>query len=44
MSKYQNTIYYDFKSQFLVIFSSNERHRLVLKTLFPDHFFLKISK
>ena len=44
MSKYQNAIYYDFKSRFLVIFSSNYRHRLVLKMPFPDHVFPKISK
>ena len=35
MSKYRNTVYYDFKSQFLVIFSCNYRHRLVLKIPFP---------
>ena len=35
MSKYQNIVYYDFKSQFLVIFSCNYRHRLVLKIPFP---------
>ena len=44
MSKYQNTVFYDFKSLFLVIFSSNYRDRLVLKTPFPDHIFPKISK
>ena len=44
MSKYQNTVYYDIKSRFLVIFSSNYRHRLVLKIPFPDHIFLKASK
>ena len=44
MSKYRNTIYYDFKSRFLVIFSFNYQHCLVLKILFPDHIFPKISK
>ena len=44
MSKYRNTIYYDFKSRFLVIFSFNYQHRLVLKIPFPDHIFPKISK
>ena len=39
-----DTVYYDFKSRFLVIFSSNYWHRLVLKILFADHIFLKISK
>ena len=44
MFKYRNTIHYDFKSRFLVIFSRNYRQRLVLKIPFPDHIFLKISK
>ena len=44
MSKYRNTIYYDFKSRFLTIFSSNYQHRLLLKIPFPDHIFSKISK
>ena len=44
MSKYRNTVFYDFKSRFLVIFSSNYRHVLVLKIPFPDHIFPKISK
>ena len=44
MSKYRNTVFYDFKSRFLVIFCSNYRHRLVLKIPFPDHIFPKISK
>ena len=51
MSKYRNTFYEDFKPQFLVIFSRNYRHRLVLKIPFPDyifqisfHIFPKISK
>ena len=44
MSKYRNTVYYDFKSQFLVILSGNYQNRLVLKIAFPDHIFLKISK
>ena len=39
MSKHQNTVFYDFKSQFLVIFSSNYRHHLMLKIPFPDHIF-----
>ena len=34
MPKYQNNIYYDFKSQFLVVFSRNYQHRLVLKIPF----------
>ena len=41
MSKYRNTIYYDFKSRFVVIFSSSYRHRLVLKILFPTILFSK---
>ena len=40
----RNTVYYDFKSRFLVIFSSNYQHRLVLEIPIPDHIFLKISK
>ena len=44
MFKYRNTFCYDFKSPFLVIFSSNYRHHLVLKIPFPDHIFSKISK
>ena len=44
MSKYRNTVYYDLKFRFLVIFSSNYRHRLVLKIPFPNKIFLKISK
>ena len=44
MSKYRNTVYYDFKSRFLAIFSSNYHHRLLLKIPFPDHTFSKISK
>ena len=43
MFKYQNTVYYGFKSRFFVIFSSNYRHGLVLKIPFPDHIFPKIS-
>ena len=35
---------YHFKSRFLVIFSSNYRHCLVLKIPFSDHIFAKISK
>ena len=44
MSKYENTVFYDFKSRFLVIFFCNSRHRLVLKIPFPNHIFPKISK
>ena len=44
MFKHQNTVFYDYQSRFLVIFSSNYRHRLVLKIPFPDHIFPKISK
>ena len=43
-SKYRNAVDYDLKSQFLVIFSSNYRHRLVLKIPFPWHIFPQISK
>ena len=41
MSKYRNTIYYDFKFRFLVIFSCNYQHRQVLKIPFPTIFFPK---
>ena len=44
MSKYRNTVFYDYQSRFPVIFSSNYGHRLVLKLPFPDHVFSKISK
>ena len=44
MFKYRNTLYYDFKSWFLIIFSSNYQHRLVLEIPFPDDIFPKISK
>ena len=44
MSKYRNTVFYDFEPRFLFIFSSNYWHRLVLEILFPDHIFPKISK
>ena len=44
MSKYRNTVYYDFKSRLLIIFSSNYGNRLVLKLLFPEHIFIKILK
>ena len=44
ISNYRNTAYYDFESRFFAIFSSNYRHRLVLKIPFPDHIFPKISK
>ena len=44
MSKYRNTVFYDYQSRFLVIFSTNYRHRLVFKIPFPDHIFPKISK
>ena len=44
MSKYRNTVFYDFKSQFLMDFSSNYRDRLVWEIPFPNRFFPKISK
>ena len=44
MSKYRNTVFYDYQYRFPVIFSSNYGHRLVLKLPFPDHVFSKISK
>ena len=44
VSKYQNTVYYDFKSRLIAIFSSNYWHRLVLKIPFPNHIFSKILK
>ena len=44
MSKYGNTVFYDFKSRIFFIFSSNYRHALVLKIPFPSHMFPKISK
>ena len=44
MSKYQNTVFYGFKSGFSLFFFSNDRHRLVLKIAFPNHIFPKISK
>ena len=44
MSKYRNTFFWNYQSRFLVIFSSNYRHHLVLKIPFPDHIFPKISK
>ena len=44
MSKYQNTVFYDFKSRFLIDFSSNYRDRLVWEIPFPNCFFPKISK
>ena len=44
MFKYRNTVFYDFKSRFLLVFSSNYRDRLVLKIPFPDHIFPQISK
>ena len=44
ISKYRNTVSYDFKSRFLVVFFSNYRYRLVLKIPFPEHIFPKISK
>ena len=44
MFKYWNTVYYDCKSRFLVIFSSNYRHCLVLEIPFSGHIFPKISK
>ena len=44
MSKHRNTVYYDFKFQLLIIFSSNSRYRLVLRIPFPGHIFPKILK
>ena len=44
MYRYRNTVFYDFKSRFIAIFSSTCRHRLVLKIPFPDHIFPKILK
>ena len=44
MSKYRNTVFYDFKSRFLVIFFSNFRHVLVLEIPFLNHIFPEISK
>ena len=44
ISKCRNTVFCVFESRFLVIFSSNYRHRMVLKIPFPDHIFPKISK
>ena len=41
MSWYQNAVFYDYQSRFLVIFSSNYRHRLVMKILFIDHIFFQ---
>ena len=41
MSKYRNTVLYDLKFRFLVIFFSNYQHCLVWKILFPNHFFPK---
>ena len=43
MSKYRNTIFCDYQSRFLVIFSKYYRHRLVLKIPFSDHIFPRIS-
>ena len=39
MSNYRNTVFYDYQSRFLVIFSSNYWHRLVLKLPLPNHIF-----
>ena len=44
MFKYRNTVCYDFKPRFLVIFSSNYRQHVVLEIPFPDHILSKISK
>ena len=44
MSNYRNTVFYDFKSQFLVIFPNNYRHRLVLEIQLPEHILPKTSK
>ena len=43
-SKYRNTVLYDCQSRFVVIFSNNYRHRLVMKIPFLDFIFPKISK
>ena len=42
MSKYQNNVFYDYQCWYLV-FSSNYRHRLVLKIPFPDHIFQNLE-
>ena len=39
MFNYRNTVFYDYQSSFLVIFSSNYRYRLELKLPFPNHVF-----
>ena len=39
MSKYRITVFYDFKSRFFVVFSSNYRHHLVLKIPFSRPYF-----
>ena len=44
MFKYRNTVYCDFKARFVVIFSNNYRHCLVLEILLSSHIFPKISK
>ena len=44
MPKYSNTVFYDFKFRFLVVFSSKYRHRPALKIPFPDHIFPKILR
>ena len=44
MFKYRNTVYCDFKARFVIIFSNNYRHCLVLEILLPSHIFPKISK
>ena len=37
MAKYRNTVFSHYQSRFLVIFSSNYQHRLVLKIPFPKY-------
>ena len=39
-----NTVFYDFKSWFLVIFCSNCRHRIVLKISFPKNLEIPYQK
>ena len=41
MSWYRNAVFYDYQSRFLLIFSSNYRHRLVMKIPFIDHIFFQ---
>ena len=43
MSRNRNIVFYDLKSQFLVVFFSSYLHPLVFKIPFSDHKFSKIS-